>query len=510
MVGNIFGEGGLKVFDNLMGALNTFMNVALMGVMALLKFKWLRNFAKNITKRIGKLIMKIPGVKQAIRSVGIGAKRLIGRTGRTLLKTVGKKGLKQTITGGLKTVAKKGAAKVGGLAVKIFGKAAKVVAPALKAATPAVKGFASKIPILGPVIVAIVSLLSGEPLGQALFKGIGAALGGALGTFIPIPIVGTLLGETIGMFVGDLLYYTIMERNPGKAFEMLKNSITSIFGFLIKIPILGKLIEMVMKGGNILWNFGKWVIFDALGWVMAKLGGALKLLTMWMKDSMKRFIDNFPVFNLPLMKFGIGPINVNINWILGGLFGGIPWFRQWITEDGLMHFPDFSMFVPVLGLPFLMGHIGKSLFPGSFFESWPSGISDPVNQLGKQFTKKINNNKKELEEKKEEVEARKKEAKEKLIKRLGGKVGGNKKGGRGRLKDRPEVQALLSDNKVDSGAGSLQNYAGYESGSPQTAMIPLPPAILPVDQGGGDSLGGGGSSGGAEDPFESLYVGGLV
>ena len=512
-VKNIFGEGGLKVFDNLMSVLNNFMNVALMAVMSLLKFKWLRNFAKNITKRIGKLIMKIPGVKQAIRSVGIGAKRLIGRTGRTLLKTVGKKGLKQTITGGLKTVAKKGAAKVGGFALKIFGKAAKVVAPALKAATPAVKGFASKIPILGPVIVALVSLLSGESVGQALFKGIGAALGGALGTFIPIPIIGTLLGETIGMFVGDLLYYTIMEKNPAKAFDMLKKTITGIFSFLIKIPILGKLIEMVMKGGNILWNFGKWVIFDALGWVIAKIGGALKLLTMWLKDSMDRFIKNFPVFNLPLMKFGIGPVNVNINWILGKFFGTIPWFQQWITEDGLMHFPDFSMFVPVLGLPFLMGHLGKSLFPGSFFESWPSGISAPANAVGKAFTKRKEKVKEKVEEHKKEIEERKKEAKEKLIKRLGGKVGGNngnKEGGRGRLKDRPEVQALLSDNKVDSGAGSLQNYAGYESGAPQTAMIPLPPAILPVDQGGGDSLEGGGSSGGAEDPFETLYVGGLV
>ena len=92
----------------------------------------------------------------------------------------------------------------------------------------------------------------------------------------------------------------------------------------------------------------------------------------------------------------------------------------------------------------------------------------------------------------------------------GSKGGGQVQGGRGRLKDRPEVQALLGDNKVDSGAGSLQNYAGYESGAPQTAMIPMPPEILPVDQGGGDSLGGGGSSGGGEDPFESLYVGGLV
>ena len=69
--------------------------------------------------------------------------------------------------------------------------------------------------------------------------------------------------------------------------------------------------------------------------------------------------------------------------------------------------------------------------------------------------------------------------------------------------------AVLGDKKVDSGAGSLQNYAGYESGAPQTAMIPMPPEIIPV---GGDEGGssGGGSTGGAEDPFESLYVGGLV
>ena len=46
---------------------------------------------------------------------------------------------------------------------------------------------------------------------------LGAALGGALGTFIPIPVLGTLLGETIGAFVGDLLYYGIMEGNWKKA-----------------------------------------------------------------------------------------------------------------------------------------------------------------------------------------------------------------------------------------------------------------------------------------------------
>ena len=155
-VKNIFGEGGLKVFDNLLGALNTFFNAALMGVMALLKFKWLRNFAKGITKRIGKLIMKIPGVKQAVRKAGVLGKRLIGRGGRKILKSIGQKGLKKTITGGLKAAASKGAAKVGGFAVKIFGKAAKVIGPAFKSAKPFLSKFFGKVPIVGPLIICLL------------------------------------------------------------------------------------------------------------------------------------------------------------------------------------------------------------------------------------------------------------------------------------------------------------------------------------------------------------------
>ena len=137
--------------------------------MALLKFKWLRNFAKGITKRIGKLIMKIPGVKQAVRKAGVLGKRLIGRGGRKILKSLGQKGLKKTITGGLKAAASKGAAKVGGFAVKIFGKAAKVIGPAFKSAKPFLSKFFGKVPIVGPLIIGIISLLSGEPAAQALF-----------------------------------------------------------------------------------------------------------------------------------------------------------------------------------------------------------------------------------------------------------------------------------------------------------------------------------------------------
>ena len=77
------------------------------------------------------------------------------------------------------------------------------------AKTVASKGLASRIPVIGPLITAAVSLLSGEPVGQALFKAGGAALGGFLGSFIPIPVIGTLIGELVGEYVGDLAYIAI-------------------------------------------------------------------------------------------------------------------------------------------------------------------------------------------------------------------------------------------------------------------------------------------------------------
>ena len=66
----------------------------------------------------------------------------------------------------------------------------------------------------------------------------------------------------------------------------------------------------------------------------------------------------------------------------------------------------------------------------------------------------------------------------------------------------------MGEKSPEDKSSSLNEYPSYDSQAPQTAMIPLPPAILPVDEGGSSS--GGGSSGGGEDPFEVLYVGGLV
>ena len=69
----------------------------------------------------------------------------------------------------------------------------------------------------------------------------GAALGGFLGTFIPIPILGTLIGETLGVFVGDLLY-TLMFGGGMKAVgQKLKDTMTSIFkaGTAVKDWLVG-------------------------------------------------------------------------------------------------------------------------------------------------------------------------------------------------------------------------------------------------------------------------------
>ena len=120
----------------------------------------------------------------------------------------------------------------GRLGVKLFGKqGVKLVS----------KTF-GKIPIMGPLIVAVASLLAGEPIGQAVFKGLGAALGGLLGSFIPIPVIGTILGETIGVLVGDMMYSLILGGGAAEAGEK--------FGAALKTALdVGGLIVNFFKEG---------------------------------------------------------------------------------------------------------------------------------------------------------------------------------------------------------------------------------------------------------------------
>ncbi len=515
-VKNIFGEGGLKVFDNLMGLLNTFMNTALMAVMALLKFKWLRNFAKNIAKRIGRLLMRIPGVKQVVgnltrfgRKAGILGKRLIGRGGRKLLKSIGQKGLKKTVTGGLKKVAVKGAQKIGGFAVKLFGKAAKVITPGFKAAKPFVSKFFGRVPIVGPLIVGIVSLLSGEGAGKAIFKMVGAALGGFLGGALAAGVttatagIGvlvapamTMLGELIGVFVGDMLYDLLFGGGLAAIMGKLKKLVGDVFQKAMNIG--GAIVDFIKNGfTNFIKDFPTIPIPDI------KPGAILASI-----------IEKVP-FGKRILGLGVPFTDWNVKGALNSLPGlqeflgffaqAVPGLNNYVEDGKLKRIPNLLMLTPP-GMPFLIPHLKSSFFGGKEkVGDGPKGETkgDKGEVVGKTKAEK-------KAEKKEEMKKKIGAVKDKIGGFLG-KVGkGLKNIGKAVVQKHPAVMAAKAASNLGKKISSIQDYPSYDEMSAQTAMIPLPPIVLPVGGASGGVSGSGGSSG--EDPFEAFYAhsGGLV
>ena len=292
-IGNVVGEEGMKHIESLMEGLNSLVNGFLMwkifgkkifdSVLASVKraFRIARvvvkkafKFARNLA---GKGLNLVKNVGGKILNVG---KSVLGKTASIAGKgaNIISKG-----AGVAKEVVKKGAAKVGGWAVKIFGKAAKVVAPAMKAAMPAVKGFAKRIPILGPLIVGIVSMMTGDPPGQAMFKALGAAVGGALGTFIPVPVLGTLIGETIGVYGGDLMYSMLFGGGAKAVGEKIKGDF-----------------KQVLDGG--------------------------KQILDWIKTGFGRFMEGLPKNPFKLGGFILNPFNIGdkVNLLRRALFSREP------------------------------------------------------------------------------------------------------------------------------------------------------------------------------------------
>ena len=262
VVTKVFGEDGAKQFNKFTSVFTKFANLAMIVMMAASSMtkppgsgpkgkgktpKWKKKIGNKFKKtRLGKRMRNLKARKlKMMRKFGKGLKGLKKGAGKFLGKQVGRlnkfigKGAKGAFSfarrfagkgaGAAKGLVGKAASKVGGFAVKIFGKAAKFIAPAMKSAKPFVSKFFGKIPIVGPLVVGIVSIVSGEPLGKALFRTLGAALGGALGTFIPIPVLGTLIGETIGVFVGDMLYEGLMGKGWGAVGKKLLKSLMKIF-----------------------------------------------------------------------------------------------------------------------------------------------------------------------------------------------------------------------------------------------------------------------------------------
>jgi hypothetical protein len=86
-----------------------------------------------------------------------------------------------------------------------------------------------KIPIIGPILAAITSYLADGKLDKALFIGIGTALGEMLGSAIPIPVLGTLIGGAIGFYIGDLLYTLFRGGGVKAVINKLKEDLKKVF-----------------------------------------------------------------------------------------------------------------------------------------------------------------------------------------------------------------------------------------------------------------------------------------
>ena len=149
--------------------------------------------------------------------------------------------------------------KVSSFVSKIFGRK---TAQEVASSAPLFKKLSAvktNIPIVGPMIVAITSALSGEPVSQTLFKSVGAGLGQALGTLIPIPVLGTIIGGLLGEYGGDLLY----ELTMGGGFDTVKRRIAQDFTSMLKAGEVGLqwIGDILSKAGNAAMDWVKG-IFD--------------------------------------------------------------------------------------------------------------------------------------------------------------------------------------------------------------------------------------------------------
>ena len=246
-----------------------------------------------------------------------------------------------------------------------------------------------KVPIIGPILIGVGSIMGGDPLGKALFKTLGAVGGGILGSLIPIPFLGTVIGEAICLFAGELLYEGFMGQGWGAAGQIIvdtfKGFVTGAGNFgkaLLDWTFGGGLLGLLKNVGGGLLALANWIFIKdggILGKLLGAIGGGAQIISKWMGGVFTRFNKDFPSFPVPDWKMpviGWIPRVPGLQRVLGIALGWIPFFKKWMEDGKLKAFPDFSMLIPGFGFPFFMAHLGKSLFPDSFFANLPSGISD--------------------------------------------------------------------------------------------------------------------------------------
>jgi hypothetical protein len=315
------GEGALKEYDKFTDAFKKFANIAIIlalagipgsigpkgpknlkgpfskpgssgafskagkglgGTSAIRQYTGRGGAAKLIEKRFGNSAAKI--YENAIKSgkTPAQAKAAVDKaikSGKITPKAAGPglgKGTGATKGG----IFKRGLGKAGSrLQTRIMGRGARlgINRVGARVASKIAKFGGGRIPILGPLVVGIMSLMNGEPAGQALFKSGGAALGGFLGTFIPIPVLGTIVGGILGEYVGDLFYQLLTKGVVGGLGNKLKRTFQKVIdaGTLIKDWFFKGFSNIQKQDGGILGNFEIGIPFTNIKF---KLGGWAEML----------------------------------------------------------------------------------------------------------------------------------------------------------------------------------------------------------------------------------------
>jgi hypothetical protein len=187
---NLFGEGGVKQFDQLSSLLNQFLNLAIIAGMAV---------AGSGIGKGGK------GTAAAKPRTGVGEKPRVttsgGRaTGRPDIRNPFRQ--RPQVTAG-----------TGGTPRFRLPETAPKVTIGSKGVTKFLGKGLARVPIVGGLIDFALNLALGEKPGRAAAKAVGSTAGAALGTLIPIPVAGTILGGILGDIVGGTLYDALMPKS---------------------------------------------------------------------------------------------------------------------------------------------------------------------------------------------------------------------------------------------------------------------------------------------------------
>ena len=287
----------------------------------------------SLANKFLQVIQKIPGVSQVTnlaRTAGQGLQ--VARQG---ISTVFNSATGNVFRRGLERAPSR-------LITKLFGpKTAKMVANStkmFKSLNLSARGI--RIPVLGPIIVAVTSILSGDPLGKTLFKTIGTVMGGMIGgaigasfTFGAAAPLGMLLGEILGEFIGTFIYEVFNGDASGK----------KGVGLIIK------------KIGQILSAPGK-IAKHLIGFAFSILGN----IANFFKDGVRRFIDNFPTINIskiPLVPRGLRFASNNVP-----LLGGLKKYQDAGDNNKVNTLPNLGL---LAFPPLLLPHLIKSFFPSA-------------------------------------------------------------------------------------------------------------------------------------------------